>query len=392
MLVNEQTTPHGAGPARARRRPDRRRVALMAWGGALTLTLAACGDGGVTASSAGSSAPATGSATASTGGTANASSGAGGADQTGCLMVSSVGVADRSFNQQAWEAMQQAQTELGMTVKYLAQSGSIDYPQIGDQFVQEGCDLIVGMGFNTTETIERLAPENPDTDFILIDDAVATPMDNVSSLHFGTDQASFLAGYLAAGMSTTGTVGVVGNVSIPPVELYMDGYVNGVSYYAEQNSADVKAIGWDPEARTGTFVGNFTDSGKGKLLADSEIQQGADVMLVLIGGGDQAVRAAGGPEKGFYLFHPDTDGCITDEANCDIYLSSVLKNIRASLFDVLSQAVAGQLPSGVYEGTIANNGVGLAPFHNFESKVPQALKDQLTQLTADIASGKVTTS
>ncbi|MTD13214.1 BMP family ABC transporter substrate-binding protein [Nakamurella sp. YIM 132087] len=355
------------------------------------LLISACGDGGVTESTT-TGAAADSAATSASSAAGSSGSAAAPVDYTGCLMVSSVGVADRSFNQQAWDAMQQAQDTLGITVKYLAQSGSIDYPQMGDQFVQEGCDLIVGMGFNTTETIERLAPENPDTDFILIDDAISSPQPNVSSLHYQTDQASFLAGYLAAGMSKTGTIGVVGNVSIPPVELYMDGYVNGVKYYAEQKSADVKAIGWDTEARTGTFVGNFTDTNKGKLLVESEIQQGADIVLALIGGGAEAIRAAGGPEKGYYLFWPDTDGCITNEADCDLFLSSVLKNIQVSLFDVVSQAVAGDLPDGVYEGTLANEGVGIAPFHDADAAVPQALKDELVKVQADIVAGTITTS
>ncbi len=307
-------------------------------------------------------------------------------------MVSSVGVADRSFNQQAWDAMQEAHDKLGITVKYLAQSGSIDYPQMGDQFVQEGCNLIVGMGYNTTETIERLAPANPDTDFVLIDDAVSTPQPNVTSLHYNTDQASFLAGYLAAGMTKTGTVGVVGNESIPPVELYLDGFVNGVTYYNKDKSASIKAIGWDVQSRTGTFVGSFTDTNKGKLLVQSEIQQGADVIMALIGGADEAIREAGGPSKGYYLFWPDTDGCISNSADCDILLSSVLKNIQVSLLDVTTKAVAGNLPAGVYEGTLANKGVGIAPFHDADGAVPQALKDDLQKVEASIVSGAVKTS
>lgn len=355
----------------------RRRVTTaLASAAVLGVVLAGCGDGGVD-----QAAPA--------GGTDRPAR----SDYSACLMVSSLGVADRSFNQQAWGALQSVASATGIQVSYLAQSGSIDYPQMGDQFVQQGCDLIVGMGFNTTETIERLAPQNPDIDFVLIDDVAGVDLPNVSSLHFRTDEASFQAGYLAAGMSKTGTVGVVGNVSIPPVELYLDGFVKGVEHYNQVNGTSVKSVGWDPAARTGTFVGNFTDANRARLLAESEMQLGADVLMVLMsGGGTEAVRAAGGPAAGRYLIWPDNDGCVSNEANCDLFLTSVLKNIQTSLTDVATKAVDGALPAGTYEGTVENGGVGLAPFHQADAAVPQALRDQLTQVGTAIVAGSVQTS
>jgi basic membrane protein A len=370
----------------------------------LATALAACGSGGTSSSSttpaAGSTSAASSAATSASSAATSAASSAGsssaggttsGASLLACLMVSSVGVADRSFNQESWDAMQAANKATGLKVKYLAQSGSIDYPQIGAQFVQQGCNIIVGMGFNTADTIQKLAPANPKIKFVVVDTVLGTAETNASSLHFGIDQASFLGGYLAAGMSKSGTVGVVGNVAIPPVELYMDGWVAGIDYYNKVNNKTVKSIGWDPKKKTGTFVGNFTDTSKGKLLTQSEIQQGADIILPLIGGADQAIRAAGGPAKGYYMFWPDTDGCVSNATDCDILLSSVQKNITTALSDVLEKTVSGAFPAGTYEGTLTNKGVGLAPFHDADAAVPAALKAQLTQLAADIASGKVST-
>jgi basic membrane protein A len=377
-----------------------RRTTLTLSGIAIVATaLAACGSGGTggggssTAAAAGASSSASSAATSaavSAGGSSGATSTAG-ANLLACLMVSSVGVADRSFNQESWDAMQDASKATGLKVKYLAQSGSIGFPQIGDQFVQEGCNIIVGMGFDTADTIQKLAPANPKIKFAVVDTVLTTPEPNAVSLHFGIDQASFLGGYLAAGMSKSGTVGVVGNVAIPPVELYMDGWVAGIDYYNKVNNKTVKSIGWDPKKKTGTFVGNFTDTSKGKLLAQSEIQQGADIVLPLIGGADQAIRAAGGPAKGYYMFWPDTDGCVSNATDCDVLLSSVQKNIETALSDVLEKTVTGTFPAGTYEGTLTNKGVGLAPYHDADAAVPAALKTQITQLAADIASGKVST-
>lgn len=308
-------------------------------------------------------------------------------------MISETGVADRSFNQAAWAAMTEAHKNLGIKISYLAKSGSTDYPTIGAEFVQQGCNMIVGMSFNTAATINQLAPANPNIKFALVDDTLAKNTSNAVSLVYQTDQAGFLGGYLAAGMSKSGVVGVYGNEAIPPVQLYMTGYVDGVEYYNKVNHANVKVIGWDPIKKTGQFVGSFTDVNKGKLITQAQIQQGADVIFPVAGPIDEgtatAIQAAGGPAKGYYMLWVDSDGCLTNPDACGVILSTVQKNIQPSLYDVLKQTVTGKFPAGSYVGTLANNGVGLAPFHQLASKVPAKLQSELAQLTKDVASGKV---
>jgi basic membrane protein A len=308
-------------------------------------------------------------------------------------MISATGIADHSFNQSAWAAMTEAKSKLGITTKYLAQSGSTDYSTLGAQFVQAGCSMIIGVGFNTQATINTLAPQNPNIKFALIDSTLSTKATNAVSLTYQTDQAGFLGGYLAAGLSKSGTVGVYGNEAIPPVELYMTGYVYGVDYYNKMNSTSVKVIGWDPVKKTGQFVGSFTDVNKGKLITQAEIQQGADVVFPVAGpidaGTATAIRAAGGPKAGHYMLWVDSDGCVSNPDACDVIVSTVQKNIQPSLYDVISKTVNGAFPSGSYLGTLSNNGVGLAPYHNLSANVPTKLQDEITQLTKDVASGKV---
>jgi basic membrane protein A len=307
-------------------------------------------------------------------------------------MISSTGVADRSFNQAAWAAMTEAKSKLGITVKYLAQSGSTDFPTIGAQFVQDGCSMIIGMGFDTETTIDTLAKANPSIKFAVIDSTLATPESNAVSLTYQTDQVGFLGGYLAAGMSKSGTVGVYGNEAIPPVELYMTGYVYGVAHYNSVHHTHVKVIGWNPVAKTGQFAGSFTDVNKGKLISEAEIQQGADVIFPVAGPIDEgtatAIQAAGGPASGYYMLWVDSDGCESDPSACGVIVSTVQKNIQPSLYDVLSKTVNGSFPSS-YVGTLSNDGVGLAPYHQLAAKVPAQLKSEITQLAKDVISGQV---
>jgi basic membrane protein A len=353
--------------------PTFRRAAVLATA-LLSTSLAACGG----SSGSGSSATA-----------AKAGSGT-----SVCLMTSATGVADRSFNQQAWAALQKAKTDLGIDPKYLSQSGSTDYPTIGQQFVSEGCNMIVGVGYNTTKTVESLAKANPDIKFAVIDDTLDGTYPNATSMVYETNQASYLGGYLAAGMSTTGTVGVYGNQPIPPVELYMTGYVQGVEHYNQVHGKSVKVIGWDPAKKTGQFAGSFTDVSKGKLITESELQQGADIIFAVAGPIDQgtavAVKNAGGPDKGKYMLWVDSDGCISSPEYCGVILSTVEKKIDTSLYDLVSKTVKGSFPTGTYTGTSQNGGVGLAPYHDLTAKVPAALQAEITALQADIAAGKVT--
>lgn len=341
------------------RRPHSRRLLAAAAGGlaiAAALAVTACGSPASSGSSAAGGTSSTGSAASGT----NASFSA-------CLMVSSAGVADHSFNQAAWQALTEAKSNLGITVKYLAQSGSIDFPAIGAQFVQAGCSMIIGEGFDTATTIDTLT--------------------------YQTDQAGFLGGYLAAGMSKSGTVGIYGNEPIPPVELYMNGYVYGVEYYNSVHHANVKVIGWNPASKSGQFVGNFTDVNKGKLITEAEIQQGADVIFPVAGPIDQgtatALQAAGGPAKGYYMLWVDSDGCQTNPSACGVIVSTAQKNIQPSLYDVIGATVKGSFPTGSYLGTLTNGGVGLAPYHQLAGNVPASLQGEISKLRQDLIAGTV---
>ena len=313
-------------------------------------------------------------------------------DFSACLVTSSAGISDRSFNQAAWEAMTRAEDELGIEIEHLAQSGSTDYLTLGQQFVSAGCSLIIGMGFDLKEAISGLALAHPDIDFVLVDDTLNQATDNAVSLVYQSDQASFLGGYLAAGLTESGVVGVYGNQPIPPVTLYMDGFVYGVEHYNEVNDAEVEAIGWDPASQTGQFVGSFTDVNQGKLITESQLQEGADVIfpVALPVGTAAAVREAGGPDAGKYMLWIDSDGCAQSPEYCDLIVTTVEKKIDTSLFDVIAATVDGEFPAGEYVGTLANEGVGLAEFHDLVDVVPDELQAELEQLATDIVDGSIT--
>ena len=202
-------------------------------------------------------------------------------------------------------------------------------------------------------------------------------------------QPSFLAGYLAAGMSETGTVCTYGGINIPPVVEFMIGFQNGVNYYNTQNSAAVELLGWDNAANDGVFAGNFESTDDGRRLAEVFFDEGCDVIFPVAGPVGLG-SAAAAQDRGLMMIGVDSDQFVSAPEFSDVFLSSVLKNMDQSVFDTISALVDGSLVLGDnYLGTLANGGVGLAPYHDFEDKVPAELTAQIEQVIQDIIDGNI---
>jgi basic membrane protein A len=180
-------------------------------------------------------------------------------------------------------------------------------------------------------------------------------------------------------------------VKIPPVTLFMDGFVDGVDFYNERHDTDVRVLGWDKDNQDGTFVGNFTDQAKGKQIARGFMDQGADVIFGLGSlpdiGAAAAIKEGGGGKVA--MIWPNTDGCEALPESCDIMLSSVLKRVAVATQEVVEQAAAGKFEAGTYVGTLENEGVGLGAFHEWEDRVPAELKEELEEVEQQIVAGEI---
>jgi basic membrane protein A and related proteins len=308
-----------------------------------------------------------------------------------CLMISSEGLDDHGFNEEAWNALQEANKTFGVSIKYLSESGSVTWSTMGSEFVSEGCNFIVGEGFDTEEEIQTLAAANPTLKFALIDDDLTKPEPNAVSLYYETQQAAFLAGYLSAGYSKAKEVAEMGNEPVPPVEDYLDGYYAGVQYYNKVNHASVKVLGWNPVKKTGEFMGSFTDMNKAQTISAQELNQGADIVYSVGGqpGTAAAIKQAGGASSGDSMVWVDEDGCGGYPQDCGYQLTTVEKNITPSLYAVVKSDVNGTWKGGQYNGTLADNGVGLSSYHDYASKIPAALKAQVQALAAKVRAGTV---
>ncbi|WP_169164719.1 BMP family lipoprotein [Cellulomonas taurus] len=343
-------------------------VRAAALGGAVALALAACG-----------SAP---EESGSTGGSDNAAS-----DFKACMVSDSGGFEDKSFNQSGGEGLDRAGDELGVEVVKVESSAETDFGPNVDQLVAQDCNLIIGVGFLLADTLTEAAAANPDIEFALVDSGFNEESDNAKPLLFNTQEAAYLAGYVAAGTSTTGTVATFGGISIPSVTIFMDGFADGVAKYNEDNSADVQLLGWDKEAQTGSFTGDFEDQTKGQNLAKGFIDQGADVIMPVAGPVGLGAAAAAKEAGNVAIVGVDADWFETSPDYSNVILTSVMKEIGQAVYDTVSEAADGNFSSEPYVGTLENKGLGLAPFHDYDSKVPAEVKTAVEDLQQQIISG-----
>ena len=319
---------------------------------------------------------------------------------TACQVTDTGGVDDRSFNQTAFEGLERAEEELGITARVLESTSEADFAPNIQTFVDEDCDLIVTVGFLLDAATQAAAQANPDQKFAIIDVDFAEfdeegnfvqdiTYDNVRELTFATDQAAFLAGYLAAGMTETGVVGTYGGINIPPVTIFMNGFLAGVLHYNDVKGADVEVLGWD--GTDGLFTGNFESQEDGRNLTDQLLAGDADIIMPVAGpvglGTTTAVEDANAAGANAKVIWVDTDGYVSVPQAQDLFLTSVQKRMDNAVYDQVERVVNDNFEGGLYIGTLENEGVGIAPFHDYEDAVPQELKDELDQLRADIIGG-----
>lgn len=315
------------------------------------------------------------------------------------------GIDDQSFNTTQWAGVLRAQTDMGVQAQFIQSDEATQYTPNLTEFADQGYDLVIAAGFFLGGDLAKVAAQYPDVKFSIVDYSYPDPfgvpegvvgnkecIPNVEGQIFKTDQAAFLAGYLAAGMTKTGKLGYFGGAKIPTVTIFGVGFQAGMEYYNQVKGTSVTLIGWDNKTGEGLFTGDFSDLTKGKEATESLFDEGADIFIP-VGGliGSPGFDVA--RERGGYGIWVDVDGYNMPPLATahDVLLTSVMKNMDNSVYDVIKAAKEGNFQGcGVYVGSIANNGVGIASYHDLESKVPADLKAEVEDLRNKIASGEIT--
>jgi basic membrane protein A len=171
----------------------------------------------------------------------------------------------------------------------------------------------------------------------------------------------------------------------------MDGFVYGVDYYNTRHGTEVTVLGWSPDTREGLFTNNFESLDDGRAFAQNLYDEGADIVLPVagpVGLGSAALADELGVEE-LMIIGVDADLYETDPERGHVYLTSIVKRMDATVFQVIERVMNGTFEGGVITGTLGNGGVDLAPFHDFEGVVPADLAAELAEIRTGITDGTI---
>lgn len=291
-------------------------------------------------------------------------------------MVTDVGgVNDNSFNQSAWEGLQQFRADTGAVVDYLQSKGDEDYLPNINEFTRQGFDLTWGIGFLMEDAIKTVAGQQADSKYAIID-GVVEGMDNVSSVTFAEQEGSFLVGVVAGLTTKTDVIGFVGGMQIPVIERFHAGFVAGV-----------KAVNPDAKVLI-NYTGFFDKPDEGKAAAAAMYDQNADVIFHASGQTGNGVFGEANDRKksgkDVWVIGVDRDQRDLGE---DITLTSMVKRVDVAVQTVSKALLDGNFPAGHVVLGINENGVGL-PADN--PHVAKDVLDKVAEYQAKIASGEIT--
>ena len=305
----------------------------------------------------------------STAGTARA------ADVKPALVYDSGGKFDKSFNEGAFHGAEKFKEDTGIAFRDFEIQNDAQREQAMRKFAKDGQTPIVVIGFAQASALEKVAPDFPKTQFVIIDSVVDKP--NVQSVVFKEEQGSFLVGILAAMASKTGKVGFVGGMDIPLIHKFGCGYQQGVKYASAKTDVIANMIGTTPAA--------WTDPVKGGELAKSQMDQGADVVYAAAGAsGSGVLRAAADASKFGIGVDSDQDGLYPGHV-----LTSMLKHVDVAVDKTFTDAKNGTWKAGVQVLGLKEDGVGFAVDQFNKPLLTPAMLKAADDAKADIISGKI---
>ena len=306
-----------------------------------------------------------------------------------CLVTDAAGIGDRSFNDMVWKGLQQAKTDLGIEANYIESKSADDYAPNLAACVDSEAKVVVCVGFMMADACKASVEANPNIKFIGVDINWLV-YDNFLGVDAYMDQSCFQAGYLAAGMTKTGTVATYTGIFGPVVQIFMDGFYMGVKEHNKVHGTNVKVLGYDPATMDqASATGSWSDIDAGRSLTEGFLDAGADIILPVAGfvGGGSAAAIKDRGIKG-YIFGVDQDWTQTVPEYKDLILASALKNMDVPVFNAIKDFVKnGKWTSGNYVLSFANGGTSLA--YNPAIEYPAALKAEVDALFNKILSGEI---
>jgi basic membrane protein A len=298
-------------------------------------------------------------------------------------LVTDIGrIDDGTFNQFAYEGMQAAADCFGFDTSYIETVSEADYATNINTSLSDSPDVLITNGFLIATDTLAAAEANTDVNFIGIDQFQEEFPDNYVGVLFREDQGGFMAGVLAASLSESGVIGVVGGrEDVPPVVRFVNAYETG----AKSINPDIRVLS--------VYNESFTTPDKGASDAAQFIGEGADVIFGA-GGQTGSGGVAAAAEQGVWGIGVDQDEYFTtfnggDRAGSEYLATSAMKRVDLAVFRNIVAAITGEFAGGVYELTAENDGITYAPFH--DADIPEEAAAALEEARQGLADGSIET-
>ena len=290
------------------------------------------------------------------------------------------GRGDKSFNDSAYRGLERAEKELHVDKDYIEPTEASDRENALRQLASGESKIVIGVGFIFTDDVNRVAKAFPDKHFACVDYALdpAKPVPpNVVALKFREQESSFLGGVIAALTSKTKTIGFVGGMDVPLIHKFEAGYKAGAHWADPNVKVLVAYAGVTPEA--------FKDPAKGKEIALSQADQGADVIYHASGSTGLGVFEAARERK---LLAMGVDSDQYKDAP-GFVLTSVTKNVDAAVFEAIKRDMDGKFKSGVIELGLKEKGVDYVYDDHNKTLIPPAARAKAEAARRLIIAGKI---
>jgi len=303
------------------------------------------------------------------------------------MFVVGEGYNDAGYTENAKEGILMALAKTPFDTLFVS---SVTYEQAEIDFLPEnGCDIFFLSGVFGIDQTLTAAEKYPGTQFVIIDYQYKGALQNVQSIDYKIDEAAFPLGFLAAYWASfkdkiDPKVGIIGGVDSPVIQRFTTAYNLGISYFNNHYSQNVTVVS--------SILNSFDDSDLGYRVADSLINKcSADVIIPVAGkAGIGALSATKTNNK--WAIGVDVDQYYSLPDVRDILLSSCTKRLDTTIYSVATTFLDNPvINSSTYIGTLQNQGVSLAPYHNFDTQIPDSIKAAIETIKTGIINGSIDT-
>ena len=301
-----------------------------------------------------------------------------GEEPPGVALLLPGSISDHGWNYVAHQALMQVKEEMGSEVAFSEKVPSSDYEEVFRGYATQGFDVVMGHGFEFGDAAMKVAQNFPETYFIVTSTNISQEP-NVASFRINDPQSGFVQGVLAALMSDSKTVGIIGGMEIPPIINQQNGFEAGVRYAEEQYlDGEVKV--------RKAMTGSFHDVAKGKEMAKAMIEAGADV---LVGDADET-------NLGIFEAVKETDGVVAigssgdqAEAAPDVVVTSLVEDFGVAFTVLLGEIQEGKFEAKAHEMGLEDGVVSMAPFRKFEDDISDQTKDRINTVIEKLKTGEI---